>query len=145
MNLQMEPLLAATPARTVGGRALHLVEPISFWGGVSPTDGTLTDPRSRHHGQCIANRVLIIRELRGSSSGSSVLLELIYKRIAPSAIVLTAPDAILALGALVASEMHWPAPAIFKLPLVQQQAIPEDAILSIDRGGYASILVGQPC
>jgi predicted aconitase with swiveling domain len=143
MNLQMEPLVAATPARTVGGRALHLVEPISFWGGVSPTDGTLSDPRSEHHGQCIANRVLLIRELRGSSSGSSVLLELVYKRIAPSAIVLTAPDAILTLGVLVASEMRWPAPGIFKLPLRQQLAISEDAILWIDSRGYASILEGQ--
>jgi predicted aconitase with swiveling domain len=143
MNLQMEPLLAAMPARTVGGRAMHLVEPISFWGGVSPVDGTLTDPRARYHGQCIANRVLIIRELRGSSSGSSVLLELVYKRIAPSAIVLTSPDAILALGALVASEMHWPAPGIFRLPLIQQLAISEDAVLSIDSDGYASISEGS--
>jgi predicted aconitase with swiveling domain len=136
----MEPLVAATPVRTVSGRVLHLVDPLSFWGGISPTDGTLSDPRSQHHGECITNRVLIIRELRGSSSGSSVLLELIYKRIAPSAIVLTVPDAILALGVLVASEMDWPAPGIFKLPLMHQQTIPENAIVSIDDSGYASII-----
>jgi predicted aconitase len=42
-------------------------------------------------------------------------------------------------------EMHWPAPGIFRLPLLEQQAIPEDALLSIDSGGYTSILEGQPC
>jgi uncharacterized protein len=140
MILQMETLVPPVPARTVQGRALHLLEPISFWGGVSPIDGTLTDPRSRQHGQSLADRVVFIRELRGSSSGSSVLLELVYKRLAPSAIVLTEPDAILALGVLVASEMDWPAPGIFKLPLTQQQTIAADAMLSIAIGGYASIV-----
>lgn len=138
----METLVAAVPARAVQGRALHLVEPISFWGGVSPTDGTLTDPRSRHHGRSIADRVVFIRELRGSSSGSSVLLELVYKRIAPCAIVLTEPDAILAMGVLVASEMHWPAPGIFQMPLSQQLTIAEDAMTLIDNRGYASVVEG---
>jgi predicted aconitase with swiveling domain len=141
--MKMEILLGASPARTVQGRALHLIEPISFWGGVSPTDGLLTDPRSVHHGQCVANRVLLIRELRGSSSGSSVLLELVYRRRAPSAIVLAAPDAILALGVLVASEMQWPAPGMFRLPVLQQMAIPEGAVVSIDCDGHAAFCEGH--
>ena len=143
MTIRMETLVAAAPARTVAGRVLHLLEPISFWGGVSPADGTLTDPRARHHGQSLANRVVFIRELRGSSSGSSVLLELVYKRIAPSAIVLTEPDAILALGVLVAAEMHWPAPGIFRLPLGRQLTIAEDAMLSIDLDGHATLVEGS--
>jgi predicted aconitase with swiveling domain len=142
-KFQLEVLVAASPARSVQGRALHLVEPISFWGGVSPTNALITDPRQPHHGQSIADRVVIIRELRGSSSGSSVLLELIYKRIAPCAIVCAAPDAILALGILVASEMHWPAPGIFELPVLQQLDIPEDSFLTIDSRGYASVCEGQ--
>jgi uncharacterized protein len=133
--VKLELLVAASPPRAVTGRALHLVEPISFWGGVSAADGVLIDPRCAHRGKCVANQVLIIRELRGSSSGSSVLLELVYKGIAPSAIVLAAADAILALGALVASEMQWPAPGIFRLPIEQQLRIPEYAMLSIDRDG----------
>ena len=122
---------------------MHLIEPISFWGGVSPTDGLLTDPRSIHQGQCVAHRVLLIRELRGSSSGSSVLLELVYRRLAPSAIVLAAPDAILALGVLVAAEMQWPAPGIFRLPVLQQMAIPEGTVLSIDSDGHATFCEGR--
>jgi uncharacterized protein len=140
MTIQLLPLVAPSPAMPVTGRALHVVEPISFWGGVSPIDGALSDPRSHHHGKRVAGTVMIIRELRGSSSGSSVLLELIYRRIAPSAIVLTTPDAILALGVLVAIEMHWPTPGLFQLASSEQRAIPEDAMLSISPEGPASIL-----
>jgi predicted aconitase with swiveling domain len=139
MTIRLHPLVAPSPARTVTGRALHLDEPISFWGGVSPTDGTLSDPRSQYHGQCIAGRVMLIQELRGSSSASSVLLELIYRRIAPSAIVLTGTDAILALGVLVAVEMHWPSPGLFQLALPEQLSIPRDAMLSISPEGHVSI------
>jgi predicted aconitase with swiveling domain len=143
MTIRMERLVGASPARTLRGRALHLLEPISFWGGVSPTDGLLTDPRCVHHGQCVADRVLLIRELRGSSSGSSVLLELVYRRLSPSAIVLAAPDAILALGVLIAVEMQWPAPGIFRLPVLQQIAIPEGAVVSIDSDGHATFCAGH--
>lgn len=143
MIIKLEHLVGASPARTVRGRALHLHEPISFWGGVSPTDGLLTDPRSVHRGQCLAGRVLLIRELRGSSSASSVLLELVYRHLAPCAIVLATPDAILALGVLVAVEMQWPAPGIFRLPVQQQMAIPEDAVVSIDSDGHATFCGGH--
>jgi predicted aconitase with swiveling domain len=83
--------------------------------------------------------MVFIRDLRGSSSESSVLLELVYQQLAPCAIVLTEPDAILAMGVLVASEMHWTAPGIFQLPREQQLAVAEDAMLSIDLRGYASV------
>jgi predicted aconitase with swiveling domain len=133
--MKLDVLVPASPLRTVTGRALHLLEPISFWGGVSSTDGVLTDPRCAHHGQSIAGRVLLIRELRGSSSGSSVLLELVYRQCAPSAILLSEPDAILALGALVACEMQWAAPGLFRLSVDQQHTIRADLELSIGPDG----------
>jgi hypothetical protein len=43
---------------------------------------------------------------RGSSSSSSVLAEAIRAGTAPAAIVLTDPDPIIALGALVARELY---------------------------------------
>ena len=133
--MKLDVLVPASPRRIVTGRALHLPEPISFWGGVSSIDGTLTDPRCAQHGQSIAGRVLLIRELRGSSSGSSVLLELVHRRCAPNAILLSEPDAILALGALVAHEMQWAAPGIFRLPAEYQQRILADVELSIGPDG----------
>ena len=135
--MKLDVLVAASPSRALAGRVLHLTEPISFWGGVSSRDGMLIDPRCTHRGEVISGRVLFIRELRGSSSGSSVLLELVYRGIAPSAIVLSEADAILALGALVAQEMGWPAPGIFRLPIEQQRTIPRDSLLSIEPDGQA--------
>lgn len=137
--MKLEVLVAASPARTLIGLALHLPNPISFWGGVSSTDGALIDPRSTRRGTALSGRVLLIRELRGSSSGSSVLLELVYRGIAPSAIILSEADAILALGSLVAREMEWPTPGIFRLPVEQQMAIPPDAMLSIEPDGEVRI------
>jgi predicted aconitase with swiveling domain len=67
-----------------------------------------------------------------------VLLELAYRGKAPSAIVLSDADAILALGALVAREMDWPAPGIFRLPAEQQVAIPEGVEVSIEPDGNVS-------
>ena len=136
--MRFDVLVPASPTRTVTGRALHLLEPISFWGGVSSTEGILTDARCRQYGKSIVERVLFIRELRGSSSGSSVLLELAYRGKAPCAIVLSDPDAILALGALVACEMAWPAPGIFRFPAGQQGEIPEGVEMSIEPDGRVS-------
>lgn len=88
------------------GTALVLSEPLSFWGGVDPTDGTIID---RHHlqaGESVRGRVLVMPSGRGSSSSSSVLAETIRVGTGPVAIVLAEPDGILALGALVASKLY---------------------------------------
>jgi len=51
----------------------------------------------------------------GSSSAAAVLLELVHADIAPAAIVLHEPDAILLLGLIVAREMGWRTPLAVKL------------------------------
>ena len=140
--MRLETLIPPAPSRRVEGRLLCLNDPISFWGGVSPGDGSLSDPRCVQHGESIAGRVLVIRELRGSSSASSVLLELIYRRRAPCALVLAAPDAILALGVLVAAEMAWDAPGIFRLPAQMQASLPSGAPASLTPEGELEIRVG---
>ncbi|HEY6514894.1 MAG TPA: DUF126 domain-containing protein [Steroidobacteraceae bacterium] len=120
--------------------AIRLVEPISFWGGVSPVSGALTDPRSRNHNRVIAGAALFISELRGSSSGSSVLLELIHRGRAPAVIILDSADAILALGAIVGREMGWKSPPILRLPVVEQQLISDGALISITRHGHLTVV-----
>jgi uncharacterized protein len=88
------------------GAALVLSEPLSFWGGVDPANGTIID---RHHpqvGESIRGKVLVMPSGRGSSSSSSVLAETIRAGTGPAAIVLAEPDGILALGALVASTLY---------------------------------------
>ena len=137
--MRLETLISAFPPRVLTGRALHLLQPISFWGGVSASNAELTDPRSVHVGTSIAGRVLFIRQLRGSSSASSVLLELAYQKIAPTAIVLAAPDAILALGALVAAEMQWSTPGMFRCDALEQSEVPDNALVSIFEDGSLTI------
>ncbi|MGH8200865.1 MAG: aconitase X swivel domain-containing protein [Steroidobacteraceae bacterium] len=120
--------------------AMLLAEPISFWGGVSPISGALIDPRSRHHNRVIAGAALFISELRGSSSASSVLLELIHRRLAPAAIILDCADAILALGAIVGREMGWKSPPILRLPVAEQRLLSDGAPIAITRHGHLTVL-----
>lgn len=129
-------LIPASPPRSISGAALHLEDPISFWGGVSPEDGRLLEPRNAAHGQSVSGHVLLIRELRGSSSASSVLLELIHRGVAPAAIILHEADAILALGILVAQEMGWPTPPMIQMAADAQRRVPKDATMTIEPDGH---------
>jgi len=107
------------------GPLLRLGEPLSFWGGVDPATGLITDPRHPGHGRSIAGTVLALAATRGSSSSSAVLLELIRGGRAPAAIILGQVDAILALGVVVAREMGWASPPVLELAPEMQAALPE--------------------
>ena len=86
--------------------ALVLDEPLSFWGGLDPETGCITDVHHPQHGVCISGTTLVMPFGRGSSSASSVLAEAIRIGTAPAAIVLTEADEILVLGALVGRELY---------------------------------------
>ena len=121
------------------GRALK-VAALSFWGGVDPDTGALTDPSVAHHGERIAGRVLFVAEPRGSSSSSAVMLELLRNGHAPAAIVLGHVDAILGLGIVVAREMGWPAIPLYELAPQEMEAIDDGADIGIDADGRLSRL-----
>ena len=88
------------------GNALVLEEPLSFWGGVDPTNGAVIDVHHPQLGENVAGRVLVMPSSRGSSSSAYVLAEAIRTGTAPAAIVLLETDGILALGAIVARELY---------------------------------------
>ena len=88
------------------GPALVLSEPLSFWGGLDPATGAIIDAHHPQLGAVVTGTVLVMPGGRGSSSSSSVLAEAIRAGTAPAAIVLAEPDAIIALGALVARELY---------------------------------------
>jgi predicted aconitase with swiveling domain len=123
--------------------ALVLKEPVSFWGGVSATDGRLLNQQFKAQNRYIGGMALFIRELRGSSSASSVLLELIYRRLAPAAIILDSPDAILALGVIVGREMGWPTPPILRLAAAEHESIPDGALVIITKNGELTVSTGD--
>ena len=100
---------------SIVAEALVLTAPISFWGGVDPKTSMIADVRHPQHGLLIKGRVLFIPGTIGSSSASAILLELVHRGIAPAALVLHEPDAILLLGLIVAREMGWPTPGAWRM------------------------------
>ena len=99
------------------GALLRLAAPLSFWGGVDPKTGRVSDPRHPQHGMSVAGTVLALAEPRGSSSSSAIMLELIARGLAPAALLLGEVDAILTLGIVVAREMgHATLPALELAP-----------------------------
>jgi len=113
-------------AGSAEGPLLHLTAPLSFWGGIDPRTGRVSDPRHPQHGRSIAGTVLALPEPRGSSSSSAVMLELIARGLAPAAVLLGEADAILALGIVVAGEMgHRTLPA---LEVAELDRLPEGRV-----------------
>ncbi|RBP65072.1 putative aconitase subunit 2 [Brevibacterium sanguinis] len=84
---------------------MQALAPLSFWGGVDRT-GTIVDVHHPAQGASLGGRVVVMPASRGSSSGSSVLLELIRRGTAPAGFVLSHPDAIVATACLVAAELY---------------------------------------
>ncbi len=103
------------PGPAASAKPLVLTAPISFWGGVDPKTSVIADVRHPQHDTAIAGTILTLPGTIGSSSASAVLLELIHRGIAPAAIILHEPDAILLLGVLVAREMGWGGPGAFRV------------------------------
>jgi predicted aconitase with swiveling domain len=88
------------------GVALVLAEPLSFWGGVKVESGEIVDRSHPDCGKNVAGQILVMPSGRGSSSSASVLAEAIRLGVAPAAILLARPDAILTVGALVARSLY---------------------------------------
>lgn len=130
-------VLIATPL--IGGAArgpvMRLQRPLSFWGGVDPRTGTITDPASDGHGRCLAGHVVALAATRGSSSSSSVLLELIVAGKAPAALLLAETDAILAVGSLVARELGRPVVPILRLSAADQSRMTPDREVVVSADG----------
>ena len=92
----LTPLVAG--AMPVRAPLLRLARPISFWGGVDPQTGEIVDARHPDRGARIGGTILALPGTIGSSSSSSVLLELVRVGQAPAALLLAEIDAILLLG-----------------------------------------------
>jgi len=120
------------------GSVMRLDAPISFWGGIDPVTAKVTLAGHPQSGESIANKILVIPELVGSSSSSAIMLELLHVQQAPAGLILGNTDAILPIGVLVAHEMNWPT-----IPVVQVQNPPfqTDDYLQIASDGVVSKIV----
>jgi predicted aconitase with swiveling domain len=133
--------LSAAPqiAGRAEGEVLKLARPISFWGGVDPTSGRISDPRHPNHDAEIAGRILVLPGMIGSSSSSYIMLELMAIRRAPAALVLAEPDAILGLGVVVAREMNYGSIPVVVLPREKQAALETGLRVRIAEDGAVEI------
>lgn len=135
MTVQADVLL---PGIAVEATAMALTAPISFWGGVNPRTAEIADPRHPEYGQCIAGSVLLIPATIGSSSAAAILLELVHAGLAPAAVVLHEPDAILLLGLIVAREMGQPTPIALRLDARHFAALHGQRLVISDSGAIAT-------
>jgi len=86
--------------------ALVLAEPLSFWGGIDVESGRVIDRSHPDRGASVTGTILVLPGGRGSSSSSSVLAECLRRGTGPAAILLSIPDPILTVGAIVARTLY---------------------------------------
>ena len=106
-------------------------EPLSLWGGLSPETGDIIDQRHPQWRVNVTGKILVMPIGKGSSSASSILLEAVRLGMAPAAILLAEPDAILALGAAVARELYGIAPPVIALDGDLYKRIEDGDIVSV--------------
>jgi predicted aconitase with swiveling domain len=84
------------------GEALVSTQPIGFFGGVDPESGVVVEPGHELEGQAIAGSILAFPHGKGSTVGSYTLYRLSRTGLAPSGIINTQSEAIVAVGAIIA-------------------------------------------
>ena len=133
-TIRGRPLVAGEAA----GPVLALAEPLSFWGGVDPVTGRIVEPRHPDVGRSVAGQVLAMPAVRGSSSSSSILAELLRLGVGPAAIVLGEPDEIMVVGALAARELYGLSCPVVLLDADAYMAVEALAAVVIDGDGLVT-------
>ncbi|MCK4483085.1 DUF126 domain-containing protein [Candidatus Bathyarchaeota archaeon] len=82
--------------------ALVSIKPLSFLGGVDPTNGKIIEKNHDLHGECIKDKALCFPHGHGSTVGSYVLYSLARKKLAPKAIINQTADPVVVVGAIIA-------------------------------------------
>ena len=83
------------------GEALVSVEPVSFYGGVNPLTGCITEPGHCCCGENVSGKVFVFPTGKGSTVGSYVIYRMKKLGTAPAAIINVETEAILATGCVI--------------------------------------------
>jgi predicted aconitase with swiveling domain len=111
------------------GNVLITTAPIGFLGGVDPKTGDVIEKGHPLEGKCIAGKVLIFPNGKGSTVGSYVLLQLKKNKKAPAAIINISAEPIIAVGAIISG-----------IPMVDQ---PKEDIYKLLKDGQKIIVDGE--
>ncbi|MFH0862040.1 MAG: DUF126 domain-containing protein [Candidatus Altiarchaeota archaeon] len=87
---------------TVEGIALVTKDPISFYGGVDPKTGIISDKDNELNGQSIRGKVLVFPFGKGSTVGPYTIYQLAKLGNAPLAMVNKECETIVAVGCIIA-------------------------------------------
>ncbi len=124
---------------TARGEALVTDTPLSLWGGLDPDTGEVIDRRHPLSGEIVAGKVLVMPAGRGSCTASGVLLEAIRHGVAPAAIVLSRPDPIIGLGAILGEELYGRTVPVVILAERDRAKIPAGALIAIEPDGAVRV------
>jgi predicted aconitase with swiveling domain len=83
------------------GEALVSSEPVSFYGGVNPLTGCITEPGHCCCGENVSGKVFVFPTGKGSTVGSYVIYRMKKLGTAPAAIINVETEAILATGCVI--------------------------------------------
>jgi len=83
------------------GQALVTKDQISFFGGVDPEKGIVTEKGHELEGKSIAGRILVFPSGKGSTVGSYGLFRLKKNGVAPAGMINKECEAIVAVGAII--------------------------------------------
>ena len=86
---------------TAEGLALISHEPISFFGGINPDTGVVTEKGHELEGTTVKDRVLVFPNGKGSTVGSYTLYRMKKNGVAPRAIINVECEPIVAVGAII--------------------------------------------
>ena len=88
------------------GELLTTRQPVSFWGGVDPGRGIISDPRHELFGESIAGKVLAFPYGKGSAAAPLVILELVRAQKAPAALIQIEIDPLLVSGPIISRHFY---------------------------------------
>jgi hypothetical protein len=83
------------------GKVLFSTEPISFYGGVDPNTGVITEKNHPLQGKSITGKILVFPYGKGSTVGSYTIYQLKKTGKAPLAMIMNETEAIVAVGAII--------------------------------------------
>lgn len=86
---------------SVEGEALVTTQPISFYGGVDPETGMVTEKGHELEGKNIKGKILVFPNGKGSTVGSYGIYRLKKNNLAPAGMINKECETIVAVGAII--------------------------------------------
>jgi uncharacterized protein len=83
------------------GKALVTEMPISFYGGVDPNTGVVTEKGHQLNGQSVKGKILVFPQGKGSTVGSYTLYRMKKNGVAPAGMINKECETIIAVGAII--------------------------------------------